>query len=249
MSYWGEYFHNSSTQRKIIKKRGECYNMLSFRLAIDGPAGSGKSTISQLLSDKFGWFYLNTGVLFRILTYYILKNKVPYKTPEDQKILAKRLEETHIKLADNIFYLNNEDLTFRLKDKEIEKEISFISSLAVVRNKIFNLQQKLIQQHPFIIMDGRDIGTVVMPEANLKIFLTASAQKRALRKQKELFAKKQKNISLESIVESIEARDKQDIERELAPLKKAEDALFLDTTDMSIDEVVQFIEAKIMEKL
>jgi cytidylate kinase len=223
--------------------------MLSFKLAIDGPAGSGKSTISQLLSDKFGWFYLNTGILFRILTYYVLKNKVPYKTPEDQKNLAKSLEETHIKLADNIFYLNNEDLTARLKDKEIEKEISFISSLAVVRNKIFHLQQKLTQQHPFIIMDGRDIGTVVMPKANLKIFLTASAQMRALRKQKELFAKKQKNISLESIVESIEARDKQDIERELAPLKKAEDALLLDTTDMSIDEVVQFIEAKIMEKL
>jgi cytidylate kinase len=223
--------------------------MLSFKLAIDGPAGSGKSTISQLLSNKLEWFYLNTGILFRMLTYYILKNNVAYKNKKDQKKLETRLEDVQITFENNICYLNNKDLTSYLKNKEIEKEISFISSLAVVRNKIFYLQQKLIEQYPYIIMDGRDIGTIVMPKANLKIFLTASSKMRALRKQKEFFVQNKKHISLESIIASIESRDRQDIEREIAPLKKAEDALLLDTTDMSIDEVVKFIEAKIMEKL
>ncbi|MDO8168074.1 (d)CMP kinase [Candidatus Phytoplasma melaleucae] len=223
--------------------------MLSFKLAIDGPAGSGKSTISKLLSEKLKWFYVNTGIFFRIITFYILTNNIPYKENYDEKKLQILLQQIKITSNNNNFYLNNENITPFLQNEQIEKEISILSSLCVIRNKILNLQKQIIQQHNFIIMDGRDIGTVVMPDANLKIFLTASIKTRALRKQKEIMETKKQNINFKEIINNIKMRDLQDIKRKIAPLKKSKDAVVLDSTNLNVNEVVNIIKVLIQMKI
>ncbi|OOP58894.1 cytidylate kinase [Candidatus Phytoplasma citri] len=223
--------------------------MMNFKVAIDGPAGAGKSTVSRLLANKLKWFYLNTGLLFRLITFYILKNEISYNDDLDIANLEQILKNINIKLTNTGFYLNNEYFSVNLNDFYIEQKVSNISSLLPVRNKILILQYQIIREHDYLIMDGRDIGTVVMPHADLKIFLTASIEQRALRKQKELKIIGQDQINLAKIIKEIQLRDLKDKKRSIAPLKKAEDAILIDNTEFSVTETVNLIEDLIKKKM
>ncbi|EMR14545.1 MAG: (d)CMP kinase [Sweet potato little leaf phytoplasma] len=223
---------------------------MNFKVAIDGPAGAGKSTVSQLLANKLKWFYLNTGLLFRIITFYILKSEINYNNDNLAfHELEKLLQNLNIRLTNNGFYLNNEYFSVNLNDFDIESKVSNISSLLPVRNKILILQHQIMREHDYIIMDGRDIGTVVMPDANLKIFLTASIKQRALRKQKDLQIKNKDFINLFEIMKKIKLRDLKDEKRSIAPLKKAADAILIDSTNLSIEETVNAIENLIKREI
>ncbi|MDO8057406.1 (d)CMP kinase [Candidatus Phytoplasma gossypii] len=222
---------------------------MNFKVAIDGPAGAGKSTVSRLLANKLKWFYLNTGLLFRLITFYILKNEISYNDVLDIANLEQILKNINIKLTNDGFYLNNEYFSVNLNDYYIEQKVSNISSLLPVRNKILILQYQIIREHDYLIMDGRDIGTVVMPHADLKIFLTASIGQRALRKQKELKKIDQDQINLANIIKEIQLRDLKDKKRAIAPLKKAADAILIDNTDFSVAETVNLIEDLIKKKM
>ncbi|MDO7983596.1 MAG: (d)CMP kinase [Pigeon pea little leaf phytoplasma] len=222
---------------------------MNFKVAIDGPAGAGKSTVSRLLANKLKWFYLNTGLLFRLITFYILKNEIRYNNDLDITKLEQLLKNLNIMLTNNGFYLNNEYFSVNLNDCYIEKKVSNISSLLPVRNKILILQYQMIRENDYIIMDGRDIGTVVMPDADLKIFLTASIEQRALRKQKELKMIGQDTINLSEIMETIRLRDLKDEKRPIAPLKQAVDAILIDSTNISVKKTVNLIEDLIKKKM
>ncbi|MDO8054044.1 (d)CMP kinase ['Opuntia sp.' phytoplasma] len=222
---------------------------MNFKVAIDGPAGAGKSTVSRLLANKLKWFYLNTGLLFRLITFYILKNEISYNDDLDIANLEQILKNINIKLTNDGFYVNNEYFSVNLNDYYIEQKVSNISSLLPVRNKILILQYQIIREHDYLIMDGRDIGTVVMPHADLKIFLTASIEQRALRKQKELKIIGQDQINLAQIIKEIQLRDLKDKKRSIAPLKKAEDAILIDNTEFSVAETVNLIEDLIKKKM
>ncbi|KND62585.1 (d)CMP kinase [Candidatus Phytoplasma phoenicium] len=218
--------------------------MLGFKLAIDGPSGSGKSTISQLLSQKLNWFYLNTGLLFRAITFILLQNKVNFQNLQEKK-LNSCLSQMDIKVNQNIIYVNNQDVTPFLNTQTVENQVSYISGLSLVREKILSLQQGMIQKYSYIIMDGRDIGTVIMPQADLKIFLTASISERVIRKQKKCVFS---SIPLSQILEYINQRDKKDMERVNSPLVKAPDAVLVDTTNLSIVQVTNIILEIIQKK-
>ncbi|MDV3158180.1 MAG: (d)CMP kinase, partial [Pigeon pea little leaf phytoplasma] len=208
-----------------------------------------KSTVSRLLANKLKWFYLNTGLLFRLITFYILKNEIRYNNDLDITKLEQLLKNLNIMLTNNGFYLNNEYFSVNLNDCYIEKKVSNISSLLPVRNKILILQYQMIRENDYIIMDGRDIGTVVMPDADLKIFLTASIEQRALRKQKELKMIGQDTINLSEIMETIRLRDLKDEKRPIAPLKQAVDAILIDSTNISVKKTVNLIEDLIKKKM
>lgn len=224
--------------------------MKSFKISIDGPAASGKSTISKLLSHKLGWHYINTGVMFRIVTLYLIDKKVDWLQIENKKYLQPFLMECNISYFANNLYFNGRNIDLTLKDRilEIDQKISLVSSLFLVRKKILSLQQDIIKNHDYVIMDGRDIGTVVMPHADLKIFLVADIEVRILRRQKEF-----KNIidqdQLKKIAQDIKLRDQKDINRSLAPLRKAEDAILLDTTKLDISETIHQIYNLIQQKM
>ncbi|MDV3166118.1 MAG: (d)CMP kinase ['Waltheria sp.' little leaf phytoplasma] len=235
--------------KNIINIKGFLFVIMNFKVAIDGPAGAGKSTVSRLLANKLKWFYLNTGLLFRLITFYILKNEISYNDDLDIANLEQILKNINIKLTNDGFYLNNEYFSVNLNDYYIEQKVSNISSLLPVRNKILILQYQIIRENDYLIMDGRDIGTVVMPHADLKIFLTASIGQRALRKQKELKIIGQDQINLEKIIKEIQLRDSKDKKRSIAPLKKAEDAILIDNTDFSVTETVNLIEDLIKKKM
>ncbi|PQP79853.1 (d)CMP kinase [Candidatus Phytoplasma phoenicium] len=219
--------------------------MLGFKLAIDGPSGAGKSTVSQLLTQKLNWFYLNTGLLFRAITFTLLQNKIDYKNVQEREKLNSFLSRIDIQVDKNIIYVDNQDITSFLNTQTIENKISYIAGISSVREKILILQQNLIQKYSYIIMDGRDIGTVIMPQADLKIFLTASITERANRKQKNTFAS---FISLSKMIEYINQRDQKDMKRTNSPLIKASDAILIDTTNLSINKVTDIILKLIRKK-
>jgi cytidylate kinase len=218
--------------------------MQSFKIAIDGPAGSGKSTIIKQLSQKLGWNHIDTGAMFRALTLYLLENKVSW---HHEKSLHQSLEKIHLSYSCNKIFLNEEDVSLKIKDINVEKNVSLVASIPAVRNKLLKLQKAICASTPYLIMDGRDIGTVVMPDANLKIFLTANITKRALRKQQE-DAQKGETTDITKIMKQLKERDHQDYHRQLAPLSKALDAILIDTTELSIDEVIYQIIALIDKK-
>ncbi|MBS2126337.1 (d)CMP kinase ['Fragaria x ananassa' phyllody phytoplasma] len=219
--------------------------MQSFKLAIDGPAGAGKSTISQKLSYKLGWDHIDTGAMFRALTLYLLENKISLK---NEKLLQQALLKMDISYYDNKIFLNQQDVSLKIKTLDVEKKVSSIASILAVRNKLLVLQKEICTKTPYLIMDGRDIGTVIIPDANLKIFLTANITKRALRKQEE-FLKKGKIMEIQDIIEQLKERDHQDYHRHLSPLIRANDAVLLDTTELSVDEVVLKITSLIKKRI
>ena len=205
-------------------------------IAIDGPAGAGKSTIAKKVADSLGYVYIDTGAMYRAFTYELLTSSISLSDIEE---ITKVLEKTNIEFKNSEIFLNNLNVTNEIRSKNVTANVSAVSAIPQVREKLVNLQRKIASENNSIL-DGRDIGTVVFPNAELKIFLTASVKIRALRRYNELIAK-DKNIDINEIEAEIEKRDKLDSSRETSPLIKAADAIEIDTSDLSIDEVANTI--------
>lgn len=202
-------------------------------IAIDGPAGAGKSTVAKKIAEQLNITYLDTGAMYRAVTYMLIETSTKF---EDNDALQELLNNIDITYQDGCLCLNGKKIGEEIRTAVINQNVSKVSSSAAVRNAMTKLQRNIGRQQS-CIMDGRDVGTVVFPNADVKIFLIADVEKRAQRRHLE---NKNNGIesSLEEIRESILNRDKQDSERELAPLLKADDAIEIDTSDMNIDEVV-----------
>lgn len=205
-------------------------------IAIDGPAGAGKSTIAKKVADRLGYIYIDTGAMYRAFTYELLTSSISLSDIEE---INKVLEKTNIEFKNSEIFFNNLNVTNEIRSKNVTANVSAVSAIPQVREKLVNLQRKIASESNSIL-DGRDIGTVVFPNAELKIFLTASVKIRALRRYNELIAK-DKNIDINEIEAEIEKRDKLDSSRETSPLIKAADAIEIDTSDLSIDEVANTI--------
>ncbi|MDD3217934.1 MAG: (d)CMP kinase [Lachnospiraceae bacterium] len=209
-------------------------------IAIDGPAGAGKSTIAKRVAKNLSYIYVDTGAMYRAMALYLIRNQVK---PEETEKIEKASEHADISIAyengEQQVLLNGENVTSLLRTEEVGNMASKSSANPKVRTKLVELQRKLASKQP-VVMDGRDIGTQVLPNANIKIYLTASTHTRALRRYKEL-NEKGESCNLQTIEEDIALRDHQDMTREISPLKKAEDAVLLDSSDMTIDEVVSKI--------
>ena len=214
---------------------------MSFNIAIDGPAGAGKSTIARKAASRLSFLYVDTGAMYRAIALGLLERKTDLR---DSEMLKEALEEISVTIGYDSqgrqqVFLNGEDVSSRIRDEEVGKMASASSALAQVREKLTALQRGLAKKEN-VLMDGRDIGTVILPGAQLKIYLTAGVEVRARRRHQELTAK---NIpcSLEEIEKDIRERDERDRNRPVAPLKQAEDAVRIDTSDMTIEEVTDRI--------
>ena len=205
-------------------------------IAVDGPAGSGKSTISKLLAKELGLVYLDTGAMYRLFTLKMLKENISFS---DSDKINELLENLNINIENDRFYLDEKDVSEEIRKTDVAENVSKTAAIKEVREKMVNLQREFSKSKN-VILDGRDIGTVVFPEADIKIFLVADAKERAERRFKELKAKGE-NISLDSIYENILKRDRLDSTRENSPLKKANDAIEVDTTGKNIEEVKNII--------
>lgn len=205
-------------------------------IAIDGPAGSGKSTIAKLIAKDLDLVYLDTGAMYRIFTLKTLKENVEYT---NLKKINELLEILDIDIDKDKFYLDKKDVSFEIRTTEVANNVSNIAAIKEVREKMVSLQREFSKSKN-VIVDGRDIGTVVFPNANVKIFLIADAKERTNRRYKEL-KENDKNISWDEIYKNILTRDEIDSTRKIAPLKKAEDAIEVDTTGKSIEEVKKII--------
>ncbi len=208
-------------------------------IAIDGPAGSGKSTISKLVAKDLDLIYLDTGAMYRLVTLKALKMGILDGNLENLDKINELLDNLEIDIREDGFYLDGVDVSEDIRKPIVSENVSKIAAIKEVRIKMVDLQRKFSKAKN-VILDGRDIGTVVFPNADLKVFLVADARERANRRYKEL-TEKGENVSLEEIYQNILMRDKIDSTREEAPLKKAEDAIEVDTTSKSIDEVKEEI--------
>lgn len=219
-----------------------------FNIAIDGPASSGKSTIAKILADTYQLVYVDTGAMYRSLTYLALKNNIAF---DDEDALMGLLNTTEIVLKrtedGQSVIVNDEDVTEAIRQNDVTNNVSVVASFAKVREELVRRQQAMAQKTG-VAMDGRDIGTVVLPNAEVKIFLVASVSERADRRYLE---NKQKGIEsdYEQLIKEIIARDEYDSNREVSPLKQAEDAVKVDTTGLSIEEVVERCKEIILSKL
>ncbi len=211
-----------------------------MNIAIDGPAGAGKSTIAKLVSKKLDFIYVDTGAMYRAIGLYFINNNTDVENEEE---LLKALDKIKIDIAyeDGVqhIYLNKVDVSKEIRNEKVGNMASKTSAYKPVRAKLLDLQRGLAAEND-VIMDGRDIGTNILPNAELKIYLTASVEVRAKRRYDEL-VEKGETPEFETIKKDIEQRDYQDMNREIAPLKQAEDAILVDTSDMTIDEVVDKI--------
>ncbi|BFK20067.1 (d)CMP kinase [Mediterraneibacter glycyrrhizinilyticus] len=213
---------------------------MGYNVAIDGPAGAGKSTIAKLVAKEKGYIYVDTGAMYRALAIHFLKKNISAENVE-QIVLACADADVTIAYEDGVqqVYLNGENVTGRLRGEEVGNMASRTSSIPQVREKLLELQRGLAREQD-VIMDGRDIGTNILPDADVKIYLTASVDTRAKRRFDELKEKGQ-DWDFEAIKEDIKERDARDMNREIAPLKKAEDAILVDSSEMTIDQVVETI--------
>ena len=213
---------------------------MGYNVAIDGPAGAGKSTIAKLVAKEKGYIYVDTGAMYRGLAIHFLDKGIQ-KEETDKVIEACKDAEVTIAYEDGVqhVYLNGKDITARLRNEEVGNMASVTSAIPEVRKKLLELQQNLAKTQD-VIMDGRDIGTCVLPHADVKIYLTASVETRAKRRYQELLEKGE-DCNLEEIARDIEERDHRDMSRKIAPLKQAEDAVLVDSSDMTIEEVVKTI--------
>ena len=213
---------------------------MGYNVAIDGPAGAGKSTIAKLVAKEKGYIYVDTGAMYRGLAIHFLDKGI--QPQETEKVIeACKDAEVTIAYEDAVqhVYLNGKDISSRLRNEEVGNMASVTSAIPEVRKKLLELQQNLAKTQS-VIMDGRDIGTCVLPHADVKVYLTASVETRAKRRYQEL-QEKGEDCNLEEIAHDIEERDRRDMTREIAPLKQAEDAVLVDTSNMTIAEVVKTI--------
>ncbi|WP_400242035.1 (d)CMP kinase [Niallia sp. JL1B1071] len=211
-------------------------------IAIDGPAAAGKSTVAKIVAEQLGYIYIDTGAMYRALTYKAIKHKLNL---EEEENLINMLNETVIELfpgeQGQLIFLDSKDVTNEIRSSEVTNTVSIVSKHKLVREEMVRRQQ-MFAVNGGVVMDGRDIGTHVIPTAEVKVFLLASVDERAIRRHKENIEKGYES-DLEQLKQEIAARDKLDSEREISPLKKADDAIEIDTTSLSIHDVVE----KIME--
>ncbi len=214
-------------------------------ITIDGPAGSGKSTVAKQLAEKLGFIYVDTGAMYRAVTYYVLKNKISLEKPQQ---LQEVLDSLDLKISDENgekqYLINNQDVTSYLRSKEVTSKVSPVSALLEVREKLVAIQRSYAEGID-AVLEGRDMGTVVFPDANVKIFLTAAPEIRAHRRYLETIERnpqKSDSISEAEVLGEILKRDDFDSNRAHSPLCQAEDAYLLDTSNMPITEVVTFLQ-------
>lgn len=212
-------------------------NNRNYSIAIDGPSASGKSTIAKKTSKKLNIEYIDTGAMYRAITYKVLQNNID---PLDAKSVIQLLKSTEIDFINNSIYLDGLIVDEEIRTNIVSNNVSHIAVIKEVRDEMVKLQQAMSMRKS-VIMDGRDIGTVVLPNADYKFFVTASVEERARRRYKELIDRGEVGISLDSIIADISRRDEIDSNREIGPLKQSEDAYLLDTTDKTIDQSVEFI--------
>lgn len=221
---------------------------MKINVAIDGPAGAGKSTIARAAAQKLGYVYVDTGALYRTVGVYSIRTGTDYKNPE---AVEKTLEHIRVdlKFIDGVqhVFLNGEDVSDEIRLPEASMAASAVSAIPAVRAFLFDLQRD-IAKHNDCIMDGRDIGTVVLPDAKVKIFLTADPELRAERRYKELLEKGQ-NVKYEDVLADLKERDYADSHRAVAPLKPAEDSVTVDTTKLNLEESIEAIIDTIKEQL
>ncbi|MBR8700551.1 Cytidylate kinase [Fusobacterium sp. DD29] len=218
--------------------------MSGFIVTVDGPAGSGKSTIAKLIAKKYGLTYLDTGAMYRMIALYALKHNVNL---ENGKEIADMLEKARLDIQGNVFYLDGEDVSEEIRSPQVNNIVSNVAAIKEVRHKLVDMQRE-IGNGKRIIMDGRDIGTTVFPNADVKIFLIASAETRALRRLKE-YEDKKVATTFDEVLASIKERDRIDSTRKESPLVKASDAHEVDSSKMTIDDVLATISKYIDAKL
>lgn len=207
-------------------------------IAIDGPAGAGKTTVARLLAKKLNIFYLDTGATYRALTFKALEEKIDLDDEEALENLAKNLN-LRFDFSQGKVFLDGEDVTDKIRQPIIDKNISKVAEKPKVRKVLVELQRKIAQDKNFVV-EGRDTTTVVFPNAQFKFFLDADFYVRLKRRFKEL-KEKGLNISFSEVEKDLKRRDKADLERKVGPLRKAEDAIYIDTTDLSLEEVIEKI--------
>ena len=220
-----------------------------FRIAIDGPSGAGKSTIAKALAKELNYHYVDTGAIYRTVAYFLDLLGV---SPKDVDGVTRYIDELTVDIeydetGKQHMIMNGQDVTDEIRTQDISQKASLVSAHKVVRDVLLDMQRDVAKKHN-VIMDGRDIGTVVLPKATVKIFLTASAEVRAKRRTDELIAKGQQ-AEFNKVLEEIKLRDHQDTTRPIAPLKQAEDAVLVDTSDMDIDKVLATIKRIVGEKI
>ncbi|MGN0483298.1 MAG: (d)CMP kinase [Lachnospiraceae bacterium] len=220
---------------------------MGFNIAIDGPAGAGKSTIAKRVASALSYIYVDTGAMYRAMALYFLEKGLDVK---NEAIVSDICNEISIKIAyedgEQQVLLNGENVNGRIRTEQVSNTASVTSAYPAVRKKLVELQQQLAKETD-VIMDGRDIGTCVLPDAPVKIYLTASVETRAMRRYEELKAKGEA-CDLKEIEKDIEDRDYRDMHRDVSPLKQAEDAILVDSSDLTIDEVVTKILNIVKEK-
>lgn len=215
---------------------------MGYQIAIDGPAGAGKSTIAKLLAERKGFIYVDTGAMYRGLAWYFLTKGI---RPDDEEAVTKACEEVKIDIAyengKQQIYVNDKNITDHLREEAVGNMASKSSAVPAVRARLLEMQRDLARRED-VVMDGRDIGTSVLPDADVKIFLTASVDTRAGRRYNELLGKGE-SCDYAQIAADIEERDRRDMTREISPLCRAEDAELIDSSEMTIEEVVEKIES------
>lgn len=219
-----------------------------FSVAIDGPSGAGKSSVAKKIAENFKIMYLDTGALYRAIGYYFIRNNLDYK---NGKMVEENLNKISldIKFSDGkqIVFINGEDVTSKIRTNEVSMAASAISSVKATREFLMDTQREIAKKNS-VVMDGRDIGTVILPKADVKIFLTASLEERTRRRFEEL-NKVNNNIKYEEVFNQMRERDFNDTNRKVAPLRPAEDAVIFDSTKLEFEQVVSELTNIIKEKL
>ena len=220
---------------------------MSINIAIDGPSGAGKSTLARRLAAKLGFIYVDTGALYRAIALSMLR-----RNAETEEQIIGSLKELDVTLryedGEQHVFANGEDVSGLIRTPEVTMAASRVSAIPAVRKYLFDLQQDLAKTHS-VVMDGRDIGTVVLPNADVKIYMTASAEKRAMRRFLEMQEKHIVGQTYEEVLADVIRRDEQDMNREIAPLKQAEDAVLVDTSELDLDESEKLLLKVCKEKL
>jgi cytidylate kinase len=216
-------------------------------IAIDGPSGSGKSTVARALAEKMNILYIDTGAMYRALAYSCDKKGIPFEESAKLTNFLNTADFQYGVSKDCLIKIEGENLTEAIREHRVSKLASIISQLSTVRTFLVDFQRKMTQEK-FCVMEGRDIGTVVFPNAFCKFFITASIEERSKRRLKQLHESGNTAMTLEQVIEDQKKRDDSDMNRDVSPLKQAEDAYLLDTTDLSLDDIIEILKKECKQK-